>query len=200
MNGKAYAKEKPVTSCFDGVTELETRHGDTLLQIYVNSYDEAKLNLSFTYSRPARNDIDPLYKPNRPIAGATDIPEEYYEELSGLKNLDQPFKTIFEPEEVRRSRSLHWLMRSALIAQADALSLAERGVFFVGDALHATPILGSTGANMAITDALELGACLAESTPPPEFFSQRYHKWKQHVEAGEERLVMMHKGSELSSL
>lgn len=200
INGKRYVHDEAVIAYFNEVTEHETRREDILLQSYVNDHENGKLGLSYTYSRPARHGKDPLHKPNRPISGATDIPDEYYAELANLKDLKQPFKSIFDPQEVRHSQSLHWLMRSAMVARSDVVSLAQHGVFLIGDALHATPILGSTGANMAITDALELGHHLTAHSPPQDFYNARYEKWEQYVEASEKRLALMHQGQELSSL
>lgn len=196
FNGKRWFSSedyKRVTTHYDGTTDLQTKLGDVLLQTYVNDYGKGQISISYTYSRPARPDLDPLHKPERPLAGATDIPEEFYQELNGLEALDEPFKTIFNPEEIRKVRTLHWLMRSALVPESDVLALAKEDIHMLGEALHATPIIGSNGANVAISDGLELGECLASRSDAQSFYRERYGKWGEMVRKSDQRLREMHK-------
>ena len=182
-----------------GVEFRETKRDDVLLQAYVNDYAENELSMSYTYSRPPNTPHDPLYKPNRPASRATDIPEEYYLELENInKGLSQPFKTIFEPDEVRSSQSFHWLMRSAMVSRKDVICLAKQNIFMIGDALHAMPILGSIGANIAIKDAIELAECLSLGSSVGDFYGVRYDGWQKEVKAGEKRLEVMHQSNKPS--
>ena len=50
----------------------------------------------------------------------------HYAGLSKLKDLQQPYGSIFDPEEVGLSQSLHLLMRIAMVAKSDAISLAQQ--------------------------------------------------------------------------
>lgn len=77
----------------------------------MNDSSGSQVNLCYTYSRPAKENNDPSHKPDRPIPGVTDIPEEFYEELAALQGLEPPFKVIFDAEEVRGDRVMHWLMQ-----------------------------------------------------------------------------------------
>jgi len=69
-----------------GYSIMETYHEDVVLQIAVNGYTAKSIDIGYTYSRPARqNQSDPPHRPDRAAPGATDIPEEFYTELEGLK-------------------------------------------------------------------------------------------------------------------
>lgn len=73
---------------------IQAHKGENLLELSVNDISELHVSLSYTYSRPAKPNNDPLHKPNRPIFGETDIPEEFYEELAALQDLEPPFNLI----------------------------------------------------------------------------------------------------------
>ena len=181
---------------------LQTRKDNILLEISVNEQTASTIDMSYTYSRPARHGYDALHNPDRTAAGAKDIPEEFYQELKQLEGLlDVPFADIFEPDKVRNDRVLHWLMRSMIPDIGEAQRLADQGVILIGDAVHALPILGGEGANFAIQDGIALANHIAEegiegigSFSPP-----RYEIWKQAVLDSEKRLGDMH-GSAKSNL
>lgn len=86
----------------------QAHKGEILLEISVNDISGSHVGLSYTYSRPAKENNDPLHEPDRPISGATDIPEDFFEELAALKDLKLPFKVIFGAEAVRGDGVLHW--------------------------------------------------------------------------------------------
>ena len=181
-----------------GRTTMELRRDDVLLRIFINNSTSATINLGYTYSRPARSGAipDPLYKPNRPTNGATDIPEAFYTELSSLGDLESGYAEIFDPGLVRRDRVLHWLMRSMLPEHSRIQALADRGVVMIGDAVHAMPILGSEGANMAIKDGVQLAGWIAERGVENvgEFVQGVYRGWRDCVEESVKRLGDMHRG------
>lgn len=174
-------------------TIMHSRRGDIILEISINEFTPKQVDISYTYSRPARNN-DPLHKPDRPIAGATSIPDEFYIELEELKQLDQPFDTIFNPRTVRKDRVLHWLMRTTLANPRETKGLADQGVLLVGDAVHAMPILGGEGANIAMKDGVDLAQYIARHGVDnlQAFTDTRYDAWKNEVEESEKRLVDMH--------
>ena len=76
-----------------------------LFRVYVNEYAEKDVRLGYTYSRPA-GASDPLHEPNRPTAGADNIPEDFYAELSQLKQkgLGPGFADTFGSEKVCQDR------------------------------------------------------------------------------------------------
>jgi 2-polyprenyl-6-methoxyphenol hydroxylase-like FAD-dependent oxidoreductase len=173
---------------------IQTRKGGVRLEISLNEYTASKITVSYTYSRPARDGNDPLYNPERATSGATDIPEEFYEELDELRITEQPYADIFDSKNVRKDRVLHWLMRGLMPNLDEARRLAAQGVIFIGDALHAVPILGGEGANVAIADGLELAEHIAERglDDVQSFLNARFETWRDAVTTSEHRLEEMH--------
>lgn len=185
-----------------GQTIIQAIHGNVLFRVYVNEYTATHVSLGYTYSRPAM-DNDPLHDPDRPTSGATQISEEFYAELLQFKQneLGPVFADIFDNEEVRRDRLLHWLMRSTVMPLQDLQGLADRGVWLIGDAAHPLPILGGEGANEAITDAIDLAEHLSSISSPiqNEFYARRHEEWTKAVTESEKRLSEMHASSSSSS-
>lgn len=173
---------------------IQAHKGNTLLEISVNDTSGSDVSISYTYSRPAKENNDPLYKPDRPIPSASLIPEDFYEELATLQDLEPPFKMIFNAEKVRRDRVLHWLMRSLTPDLSEAQRLAKHGVILIGDAAHATPILGGEGANMAIRDGIDLAEHIAtHGVDTFEAFSKsKFESWKHSVENSRKKIASMH--------
>lgn len=185
FNGKRQVKralfDSIYTPAFKGSNVLETKIDDLVLNISINEQQGDMVSVSWIYSRPARGSADPLHKPNRPVSGATDIPEEFFDEVETLSGLNQPFKEIFDAEKLRMERILHWLMRTVLVKQQALHALAKKGVFFMGDSVHAEPILGGEGANNAITDGIELAKCISASGPTGilSWYEARYPVWRE---------------------
>ncbi|MCJ1443341.1 MAG: hypothetical protein MMC23_003839 [Stictis urceolatum] len=173
---------------------IETRKGDIRLEISINEFAGSHVDLSYVYSRPAKQNGDPLHKPDRPVPGATDIPEELYEELDALQDLEAPFKDVFDSEKVRDDRLLHWLMRTMEPDGNEAKRLADSGVVLIGDAVHAEPILGGEGANIAINDGIDLAEHIAAyGVGSFEWFSKsKYNTWKTSVENSKKQISEIH--------
>ena len=176
-----------------GCAIIQSRRENAMLEIAVNDYDEMRVHIGYTYSRSAHQN-DPLHKPDRPITGATDIPEDFFVELDALKALEEPFAQIFDASKVRHDRILHWLMRTSLPKEDDIKDLTARGVLLIGDAIHAMPILGGEGGNVAIKDGIILAEHLAEHglSRIKYFYEGRYPIWRQAVENSEKTLSDMH--------
>lgn len=129
---------------------IEQRVSDALLQISINDRNQDQVSINYVYSRPARKDRDDqLYRPDRTKDAAKEMPEEFFEEVDQLKTeLQEPFKSVFNAEALRKDRLLNWLMRS-LHLNAETLSdAAKAGVVLLGDAVHAEPILGGQGRSL----------------------------------------------------
>lgn len=160
----------------------------------MNDISGSHVDLSYTYSRPAKEENDPLHRPDRLISSATDIPGEFYEELVALKDLERPFNVIFDAQEVRNDRVLYWLMRILLPDPSEAQRLAKHDVVLIGDAVHATPILGGHGANMAIRDGIDLAKHIAtHGVDAFEAFSKsKFEVWKESVDNSNRMIENMH--------
>ncbi|KAL7924051.1 hypothetical protein ACQKWADRAFT_288686 [Trichoderma austrokoningii] len=119
FNGKRRVKRALFDSiyapAFKSSNVLEMKIGGLVLNISVNEQQADLVSVSWVFSRPARGSTDPLHKPNRPVSGATDIPEEFFDEVEALSGLTQPFKEVFDVEKLRMDRVLHWLMRTVLV-------------------------------------------------------------------------------------
>lgn len=174
---------------------LRSSYNDTLLGISIDDYSPEGVQISYTYSRPAREN-DPLYRPNRTIssAEARDHRENFQDELLKLVGLEPLFAEIFDIQKVSTDRILNWLMRSIMIPPNQLEDLAEQGVFLIGDAAHAMPILGGEGANMAIKDGVDLADRLtqAEETDLKIFPAEKRELWSKEAEKSEMRLSEMH--------
>lgn len=174
-------------------TVIQSLYHDILLEISINDISLKHVDISYTYSRPVHPE-DPLHRPDRPIPGATEIPEEFYTELDQLEALQKPFEIIFDASKVRRDRVLHWLMRTTLGTPAQVKDLANRGVLLIGDAIHAMPILGGEGANIAMKDGVDLAAHIARHGPKglQDFAEAKIQTWQKGVEESEKRIAEMH--------
>ncbi|MCJ1360174.1 MAG: hypothetical protein MMC33_010177 [Icmadophila ericetorum] len=208
FNGKrhfsndSYAKN--ISQYLQETLQITTRKGDIRLEISYGADKADGAQISYIFSRPAREGVyDPLHKPDRKTFGAKDIPEEFYEELKSLEPLlEEPFKSMFQAESVRKDRVLHWLMRSVMPIPEQAQKLADHGVILIGDAVHAVPILGGEGANMAIKDGINLAEHIAAKglSDLRSFSVENHDIWKQAVIQSEESLGKMHRDAPKSSL
>lgn len=176
---------------------INFHQNDVRLNISINSISPDEAYLSWIYSRPARSAVDVLHKPNRPKESATHIPEELFKEVAALGKTDLPplFADIFNAERLKGERILHWLMRSSLVPLDDLQTAAKTGVVFIGDAVHAEPILGGEGANRAIEDAVSLSEWI-EGKKDVKYWYQdaRYETWEGSVKEAERRIGEAHAG------
>jgi 2-polyprenyl-6-methoxyphenol hydroxylase-like FAD-dependent oxidoreductase len=174
---------------------LEMRHRNILVQISINDRRKVRdgVDISYIYSRPAHQ-YDQLHQPDRDLHQATNISELFFAEASKLQDLEEPFQDALDGEKMRGDRILHWLMRDILVPLDDLKSLAKSGVLLVGDAAHATPILGGQGANSAIADAVELAEWISSRglEETGAFYEKRYAEWELEMEESAKRLAEMH--------
>ncbi|MCJ1307604.1 hypothetical protein MMC25_001251 [Agyrium rufum] len=233
FNGKRRVKQSLFCDVFapymKDSTIIEIKHRDTVLHVSINELPTANksidkdnenenenenddVNINWIYSRPSHGPSDALYTPNRPLASATDIPEEFYQEISALQDpklnsnpnsnqeldLSPPFKEIFSAPKIRSERVLSWLMRSVLVDLPDLREAARKGVLFMGDSVHGEPILGGEGANAVMRDAVELAERIAGSGTKGvrEWYEVRYGDWVRGVERSERVIAEMHAEAE----
>lgn len=177
-----------------GSNVLETRMKDVIMNVSINERKENFVDMSWIYSRPARGSDDPLHRPHRSNREATSIPDEFYAEVSVFSNLEPPFQDIFSAERIRQERVLHWLMRTGLVPLKDLQTLAQKGVCFIGDAIHTEPVLGGEGANTAIIDGVELADCIASSgvAAISAWYEKRYPRWESGARESGERITELY--------
>lgn len=154
--------EKVYEERIGGGQVAELRVGEVLLQVSVNEFRaDGEVDISYVYSRPARAN-DTLHRPDRKTDQADVISDAFYGEVTKLEGLEGLFGDAFEEGSVRKGRTLHWLMRDCLVPLSELKVLQSRGVWMLGDAAHALPILGGYGAEGAIGDAVALADALVE--------------------------------------
>lgn len=190
-----------------GANVLEHREGQTQLQLSINDSTNEEVSLSWTYSRPARPGNDPLFNPDRPNSGAREIPDAFFTEVAGIShNLEGPFREVFDVRTMRQEdRILNWLMRSVCVPTEDLTAATDKNVLLIGDAAHATPILGGNGANEAIRDGIALAEYMVEEGEfgmgeLTNFYQRRYEEWQREVEESERRIARMHGLDEKANL
>ena len=211
-SGKRYLQSDILNSIYapafgDGNMIVRSPHqnGKPRLEISVNEYKpDGTVSISYIYSRRAQNhagNLDPLHRPDRPNAGATDIPEELYNEIQGFissQDLNNHFRECFDVNKIRDERVLHWLMRTIMVPKQDLLKLLQHGIVMIGDAAHAVPILGGHGANMAILDAIKLADTLVEQDGDirrlKDFCESEWSGWSDAVEKSKRELAEVHRG------
>jgi 2-polyprenyl-6-methoxyphenol hydroxylase-like FAD-dependent oxidoreductase len=198
FNGKRRVKKALWDSVYaphmQDSTMIELKRGEVIMNIQVNEQMGDLVSISWVYSRPAHNASDPLYRPNRPVSGATDIPDEFYEEIGALKNLQQPFREVFDKEKLQMERVLSWLMRTVEVELEELQELAKKGVFFMGDAVHAEPIIGGEGANAAIRDGVSLAECISTNGMEgiPAWYDAQYPGWESGIRKSEKAIAEIH--------
>ncbi|KAG8534336.1 uncharacterized protein KY384_001180 [Bacidia gigantensis] len=172
-------------------------NGAARLEITISDMTSEYVILGYIYSRQTRSQgstKDPLHTPLRPSPGAKLTPPALYDEIEALGNLPQPFNTIFHAESMRNDRLLHWLLRSRRPQIDHSKQLADRGAFIIGDAAHGAPLLGGEGANMAITDGIDLAEHIAKRgvDTAAGFSNSKYESWIKFVDESVQRLRDMH--------
>ncbi|CAD0093582.1 unnamed protein product [Aureobasidium vineae] len=196
-------KRKVSRSTFDDIyapalgasNVIETHNNGVFLQISVNDITAEQASVSWVYSRPAKGSSDRCFKPNRLLSGASEIPKEFYREITALKDLPQPFSEVFDEEKVKQDRILTWLMRTSKVDLPQLYQLASNGIFLMGDSAHSQAILGGEGANIAISDGLTLAEAIAAQNGETitSWYSKRFPDWQQSLETSKKTIEDMHK-------
>ncbi|KAI4716256.1 FAD/NAD(P)-binding domain-containing protein [Aureobasidium sp. EXF-10727] len=173
---------------------IETHHDGVFLQISVNDITAEQASMSWVYSRPAKGSSDRCFKPNRRLSDASEIPKEFYQEITALKNLSQPFSEVFDAERMKQDRILTWLMRTSKVDLPQLYQLASNGIFLMGDSAHSQAILGGEGANIAISDGLTLAEAIAAQNGETitSWYSKRFPEWQQSLETSKTTIEEMH--------
>ncbi|KAH0292762.1 FAD/NAD(P)-binding domain-containing protein [Aureobasidium namibiae CBS 147.97] len=173
---------------------IEIHNKGALLQVSVNDITAEQASVSWIYSRPAKGSSDRCFKPNRTLSDASEIPKEFYEEVTALKDLPQPFSEIFDEQKMQHDRTLTWLMRASKVDLPQLYQLASNGIFLMGDSAHSQAILGGEGANIAISDGLTLAEAIAAQNGETitSWYSKRFPAWQQSLETSKTTIEEMH--------
>ena len=208
FNGKRRMERKEFDDIFGGeaaekrTNVWEAKEGNVVLNVSVNEKTSEGVSISWIFSRPMHSNEDPLHRPNRPNDDAKKIPDEFFLEVGGLKNLKSPFSAIFDMEKVRGDRILHWLMRTTSAPMPDLRTLlVKSGVCLIGDAIHAEPIVGGNGANAAIMDAMKLADAISsdEEDGVLKWYDEQHSIWVQGAEGSQKHIARMHGSSARAS-
>jgi len=96
-------------------------------------------------------------------------------------------------------RLLHWLMRSSLLESKGAEDMfACKGVLLLGDAAHTQQPLSGNGANLAISDAVELAKQInssGEVDGVTAYLNARAQAWVDGTREAEQSLQNSHSSS-----
>jgi 2-polyprenyl-6-methoxyphenol hydroxylase-like FAD-dependent oxidoreductase len=180
---------------FKGSNVVEHQNNGVFLQVSVNDITAEQASVSWTYSRPAKGSDDRCFKPNRTLSDASEVPKEFYQEITALKDLPQPFLEIFDERKMKQDRILTWLMRASKVDLPQLYQLASNGIFLMGDSAHSQAILGGEGANIAISDGLTLAEAIAAQNGETitSWYSKRFPAWQQSLEMSKTTIDEMHK-------
>ncbi|KAF4200327.1 hypothetical protein CNMCM8927_003505 [Aspergillus lentulus] len=158
---------------------------------------KTQVHLDWSYSRPVRQEEDPLYRPNLPPEEARQIPPALLQELA-LRNLAEPWKLFLNAESIQSHRVFHWTSRCVFVTQEDVQRAAERGVVFIGDSWHAMPIFGGEGGNHGLVDGVELADTIVKakedlSQAVIAYYDKAWKRCHEAVRRSKQRFYLLHR-------
>ncbi|KAF7892548.1 uncharacterized protein EAF02_000086 [Botrytis sinoallii] len=170
---------------FPGNTaQIQKKFDRTNLDLIINHTDaqSGEVSLTYIYSRPRLDSLvgteDELWKPTRPTyeAASPVLIEKFLDEIKTfrLKNdLPGPYNEIFNPETMKENRILHWLLRTYQVDQPELIKLwiGDEKIMKLGDAIITMPIVETTGAELAISDGLNVADQIER------YGGARLHRW-----------------------
>jgi hypothetical protein len=106
FNGKCRVKRALFDSLYAPAMNtsnvIEMKQNDIFLTVSINERQNDLASINWIYFRLTKGAQDPLHKPNRSVSGATDIPDEFFEEIEALQDQDHPFKYVFDAEKLKK--------------------------------------------------------------------------------------------------
>lgn len=170
--------------------------------IAITNLTPAIVDLNWSFTRPVRNDNDPLYDSVGNPGDERKVPPELLQELDN-SGISEPYSTIISSESIKAHGLFHWIMRSLQVPREDLNQLADEHVVFVGDAVHGMPIFAGEGGNHALMDAVDLGQSLSTGLPGNRgddfaaclrnFYDRAFQRWQKGIEESEQRLHSLHR-------
>ena len=183
-----------------------TGFGDGIaLEININSINDTKVIISWTYSRDGDSSVDANLQLSQPHP---EIAKSIIADLARLPKLTTPFEQLNKKKELEKDTLYNWMMRSVRVPLESLSALGARRVVLIGDAAHAMPIYKGTGGNHALVDSVELGNLLCApiiglgSEPGTEsretqialtFYQNAYNRWQTAIVDTESKLQTMHR-------
>ncbi|KAF7960612.1 hypothetical protein EAE96_000288 [Botrytis aclada] len=170
---------------FPGNTaRIHQKFDTTNLDLIINHIDAkiGEVSLTYIYSRPRLDSLidteDELWNPTRTTyeAACPALIEKFIDEVKTfrLKNdLPGPYNEIFNPETMKQNRILHWLLRIHQVDQPELIKMwtGDEKIMKLGDAIITMPIVESTGAELAISDGLDVADQIER------YGGARLHRW-----------------------
>ncbi|TGO27421.1 hypothetical protein BPAE_0042g00340 [Botrytis paeoniae] len=170
---------------FPGNTaQVHKKFDRTNLDLIINHIDahSGEVSLTYIYSRPRLDSLidteDELWKPTRPTyeAASPVLIEKFLGEIKTFRlkhDLPGPYNEIFNPETMKENRILHWLLRTHQVDQPELIKLwtGDEKIMKLGDAIITMPIVETTGAELAISDGLDVAEQIERHG------GARLHRW-----------------------
>lgn len=170
----------------------------TAVHLAVSNHTDSNVLLSWTFTwQPEAGGHDVSSRES--VDDACKIPEDFFDRLSGLGPLAEPFRSILTPDAARRSAKYNWLIRSVQIPCSELLDSADSGIVLIGDAAHAMAIVAGEGGNHALLDGMQLGEILALSTTQSvgqkvrTFYDSQLRRWEDGRVSSQHRFSELHK-------
>jgi hypothetical protein len=161
----------------DGADVMEVKLNDVVLRVSIIEQKADQVGINWIYSRRSKHSADPVHKPSRPVSGATDIPEEFFMRLALSVTWSNLPKRFFDAGKLQKEHGLHWFMRVVPASLPKLQVPGRKSVVFMGDAVHAEPMLGGNRAN---------GETISTR------YEKQYSTWKEDVEKSKKLIEEMH--------
>ncbi|KAL0031237.1 hypothetical protein WJX77_010786 [Trebouxia sp. C0004] len=172
----------------------------TAVHLAVSNHTDSNVLLSWTFTwQPEVLVRDHDVSSRKSVNDACKIPEDFFDRLSELGPLAEPFRSIMTPDAARRSAKYNWLIRSVQIPYSELQDSAGSGIVLTGDAAHAMPIVAGEGGNHALLDGMQLGEILALSNTETvekklrTFYSSQFRRWKDGTVSSQHQFSDLHK-------
>ncbi|RMD42783.1 hypothetical protein DV735_g2316, partial [Chaetothyriales sp. CBS 134920] len=165
--------------------------------ITVCNITNSTTHLDWSYSRPARSENDPLFRPNATTEEAKQIPHALLDEIESRK-LAEPWSLFINAEAMEKQQVFNWVSRCVFVTRDDVERAAKQGVVFVGDSWHAMPIFGGEGGNHAIVDGVELATALVEAggdvnKAVANYYNGSWRRCQDAVRRSKQRFYVLHR-------
>ncbi len=170
----------------------------TAVHLAVSNHTDSNVLLSWTFTwQPEAGSHDLLSR--KSVDDASKIPEDFFNRLSELGPLAEPFRSILSPDAARRNAKYNWLIRSVQIPCSELLDSVDSSIALIGDAAHAMPIVAGEGGNHALLDGMQLGEILARSNTETSkqkvrtFYDSQCRRWEDGNVSSQHHFSDLHK-------